>query len=186
MSEGTIEDRVARFLLQYRVTPHTTTGCSPAELLSGRKLRTRLDAIKPNLGATVEAKQQSQKEHHDKKSRDRTLQVKDKVFACNFGRGKPWSPGLILRKSGPLSFMVKLTDGRVVRRHCNHLRERTGELEMPPHQSVETDDDALLFESPDLRNCVQNRPALEVANPEESVRRYPSRERRPPDRYEPS
>ena len=47
--EGTIEDRIARFLLQYRVTPHSTTRTSPAELLFGRQIRMRLDAVKPDL-----------------------------------------------------------------------------------------------------------------------------------------
>ena len=57
LSEGTVEDRTARFLLQYRATPHTTTGMSPAELMFGRRLRTRLDAIKPDLRLTVESRQ---------------------------------------------------------------------------------------------------------------------------------
>ena len=54
LSEGTVEDRIARFLLQYRVTANTTTGMSPAELMFGRRLRTRLDAIKPDLRLIVE------------------------------------------------------------------------------------------------------------------------------------
>ena len=37
-TEGTIEDRVARFLLHYRIIPHSTTGMSPAQLLFGRQL----------------------------------------------------------------------------------------------------------------------------------------------------
>ena len=38
------------------MTPHTTTGISPAELLFGRHLRTQLDAIRPNLERQVEGK----------------------------------------------------------------------------------------------------------------------------------
>ena len=33
------------FLFQYRVTPHTVTGMSPAELLMGRKLRDKLPQV---------------------------------------------------------------------------------------------------------------------------------------------
>ena len=33
------------FLFQYRVTPHTVTGSSPAELLMGRKLRNKLPRV---------------------------------------------------------------------------------------------------------------------------------------------
>ena len=39
MKRGTtadLETRLTRFLYQYRITPHTTTGISPAELLMGR------------------------------------------------------------------------------------------------------------------------------------------------------
>ena len=32
---------LSRFLLQYRATPHLTTGRSPAEMLSNRKIRTK-------------------------------------------------------------------------------------------------------------------------------------------------
>ena len=57
MSEGTIEDRIARFLFTYRITPQSTTQMSPAELLMGRRLRSRLDLLKPNLAQRVEKKQ---------------------------------------------------------------------------------------------------------------------------------
>ena len=52
-SEGesvSLQRRVSRFLLRYRVTPHTTTQLSPAELMMGRKLRTRLDLLRPDGG----------------------------------------------------------------------------------------------------------------------------------------
>lgn len=42
---GTLHTRLAQFLFSYRTTPHTTTGVSPAELLMGRRLMTRLDRL---------------------------------------------------------------------------------------------------------------------------------------------
>ena len=35
-----------------------------------------------------------------------------------------WLPGAILAQRGPLSFVVELTDGRVFRRHQDHVRLR--------------------------------------------------------------
>ena len=52
MTVGTLEDRISRFLFACRTTPHTTTGVSPAELLMGRKLKTRLDLVRPGFRGT--------------------------------------------------------------------------------------------------------------------------------------
>ena len=49
MIVGTLGDQISRFLLAYRTTLHTTTGVSPAELLMGRKLKTRMDLVRPGL-----------------------------------------------------------------------------------------------------------------------------------------
>ena len=48
LRSGSVDTRLARFLLKYQVTPHSTTGVSPAELMMGRKLRTQLDLLHPN------------------------------------------------------------------------------------------------------------------------------------------
>ena len=66
---GDLKTKLARFLLHYRTTPHATTGVTPAELLMGRRLRTLLDLMRPNISAKVESKQLSQKLHHDNKAK---------------------------------------------------------------------------------------------------------------------
>ena len=44
IEEGTMRTKLSRFLLRYRITPHTTTRVAPAELLElmKRRLRTHL------------------------------------------------------------------------------------------------------------------------------------------------
>ena len=44
MTSETLRDKLARFFFQYRITLQTTAGVSPAELLFGRRLQSRLDA----------------------------------------------------------------------------------------------------------------------------------------------
>lgn len=68
-SSGTISDQIARMLFQYRITPHTTTGSAPAELLLGRKPRSRLDILKPHIESRVQERQSQQKAGHDKRSK---------------------------------------------------------------------------------------------------------------------
>ena len=112
-TEGTIQDRIARLLFHYRITPHSTTGTSPSQLLFGRQIRSRLDTVKPSLEKRVRSRISKQKEDHDRTAKERILVDGQKVYAKNF-RGKPrWLPGTIIQVSGPLSFRVELLDGRV-------------------------------------------------------------------------
>ena len=58
------KEEIYTFLLQYRATPHTTTELSPAELLFGRKIQTKL----PQLHSREETVQQKQARNtHDRK-----------------------------------------------------------------------------------------------------------------------
>ena len=99
-------ERKARMLFQYRITPHTTTGIAPAELLMRRKLRSRLDMLKPQVEQVVQNKQQQQKLDHDKRSQACHFSSRDKVFVKNHRQEDSWLPGEISEKLGPLSFKV--------------------------------------------------------------------------------
>ena len=56
--------KLARFLITYRNTPHTTTGISPAELFLKCPLRTRLDLLQPSVMTRVQTKQAVQKTNY--------------------------------------------------------------------------------------------------------------------------
>ena len=47
---GSLQSRLTQFLFRYRLTPHTTTGYSPAEMLMGRRPRSHLDLLHPDIG----------------------------------------------------------------------------------------------------------------------------------------
>ena len=47
-TEGTLENKLSHFLFHYRLTPQTTTGQSPTELLLGRRIKSRLDLLHYN------------------------------------------------------------------------------------------------------------------------------------------
>ena len=132
-TSGSIEARVSRFLMHYRITPQTTTGISPAEMMMGRRPRSRLDLLIPNLATKMQHKQQSQKHYHDKRSRQRICEVGDRVNVKNFPTGDNWLQGTIVKVSGPLSFQVKLQDGRIVRRHVDHIIQRSPQMPDKPN-----------------------------------------------------
>ena len=123
LTTGSLEARVARFLFTYRITPQTITGISPSELLLGHRLRCHLDFIHPNLDDKVQQSQCCQKDTHDFQAQDCYLQVGDHVLAKNFSSGEPWLKGTVHHKTNPVSFTVRLTDGRIMTQHLNQLRE---------------------------------------------------------------
>lgn len=80
-----METRMARALFSYRITPQSTTGKSPAELLCSRKLRSTLDLIHPDFKNSVHDKQEKQKHYYDMHARARILGEGDLVYTRNFG-----------------------------------------------------------------------------------------------------
>ena len=70
-----LQHRLAIVLMTQHVTPHSTTGVPPAELLMKRQLTTTLERIKPNLSEKVKEKQEKQKQYHDQSAKQRQFQI---------------------------------------------------------------------------------------------------------------
>ena len=62
---------------------------SPSELLLGRRLKSALDLMKPNL-YQVEKEQERQKFAHDHRAVNRTFNIGEKIYARNYGQGEKW------------------------------------------------------------------------------------------------
>ena len=62
----THSQRLASFLLSYRTTPNSTTNEMLSELFLKRKLRTRLNLLKPDVNKYVSVGQAKQKNNHDR------------------------------------------------------------------------------------------------------------------------
>ena len=148
---GSMRTRLSKILFAYRLTPQTTTGVAPAELLIGRRPRSRLDLLKPYTADKVEKKQMDQKKQHDQNARGRNFGVGDKAFVRNYHQGEKWLSGFIKKRTGPVSFLIKLTDGRYRRCHQDQLRRRCTDVDTPrdPDSSVE-----IQMPSPAIHNII--------------------------------
>ena len=182
ITDGTLEDRLGCFLFQYRLTPHTTTGTSPAELLMGRKPCSTLDLIKPNIADRVRRNQQKQKAEHDRGTVHRSFKIGTPVFVKNFTSGPTWLPGMVIKTKGNCSYHVELSDGRIICWHGDHVRTRTTTMDQTPTLTTDADDPLmdhgvpamqLPDETPDAANVPSSTPVL----------RRSTRNHRPPDRY---
>ena len=136
---GSLESRIAKVLFTYRISPHATTGRAPAELLLGRIPRTRLDLVTPNPEAHVDNKQLQQKTRHDRMSKARYFSPGDTVLVGNFPANQGWLCGTVLRAVGPVSFLISLNNGKIVKRHQDHLRHRQDTFKIPHSSSSNFD-----------------------------------------------
>ena len=128
-SKSNVSDshKLASFLLTYRNTPHSVTGRTPAELLNKRKLRTRLDLLRPDMRKFVEKKQDKQKSQHDVRVQLREFEKNERVRVKNWRDNKDvkFVPGTVVRRLGPLRYLVDV-GGKARFVHADHMR-KTGE-----------------------------------------------------------
>ena len=111
---------LCKFLFQYRNCEHATTGVSPAVALQGRRLRSRLDALRPDVAATVRAKQERQVARVS--GTDRNFDVGDSVLARDYtARGDKWTKATVVKKTGPVSYKVNVGNGVEWRRHADQI-----------------------------------------------------------------
>lgn len=122
-SEGSdLHYRLSQFLMAYRNAPHSTTGQSPAQLMLGRPLRSRLDSVKPEfVSKQLEIAQNTQ---------IRDMEIGANVWVrCYLGAVK-WKQGIVLDKIGPLCYYVEV-EGKKWKRHIDQLKSRRPDFDLP-------------------------------------------------------
>ena len=108
-------------MFAYRTAPHATTGQSPAQLLFGRNLKSRLDLLKPNIKRVVDGKLLK-----NKKGTLVSFQNGEKVMVRHYHRRPKWLKGEVLERIGPVLYKV-LVDGATWRRHVDQMRGPEGD-----------------------------------------------------------
>ena len=140
-----------------------------------------------------------------------TFEAGDLVYVLNFRAGEKWIPDEIIQSNGPVSFSIQLQNGKIVRRHRDHLQQRTERQQA--RSDLETaavnDDSDMLTEMPSIETSAETSP--EIADTEgassnnrhvenssneaatststsltSAIPRYPQRVRKEPDRFHPS
>ena len=173
-----VQKQLSRFLFHYRSTPHTTTGLTPAEMLMGRRLRTHLDVMRPDIAARVRARQVRQKAQHDAHTKERSFSEGESVFVRNFAPGQKWLAGTIVSINGQSLLMVELTDGRTVRRHVDHIQSRYVSPSV-----VSNGDELLDLPMPTDSSADEELPVETPVAETVHVPRRSTRDRRPPNRF---
>ncbi|XP_036345562.1 uncharacterized protein K02A2.6-like [Rhagoletis pomonella] len=111
-----IDKVVCNILLNYRRTPHATTGESPASLMFNRQIRSRLDIMLPTTLLPENPK-------CEMNSKLRRLQVDDRVSVRDYTSTEKYQFGIVIEVLGKLHYNVKLDDGRIWKRHINQIHK---------------------------------------------------------------
>ena len=122
MQGNDLKPKLSRFLFDYGIRPHSTTGIAPSELLMKRQLKTRLHLIKPDVGRKVITMQTRQKTTHDRHAKVCIFRKGGLVYALWYhDNTASWVPGTIEQQTGPVSYIVRLEGGAIVRRLLKQL-----------------------------------------------------------------
>ena len=122
--------------MQYRRTP-LTFGLSPSELLNGRQIRTKLDALWPEPAHMAQGKQAAQVAKSQQREVTHPIQrykVGVPCYAQYFGprrnRQPRWVPAVVTKVCGTRNINVRVVPhGPTWRRHIEQLRPRYGSME---------------------------------------------------------
>ncbi|XP_037505848.1 uncharacterized protein K02A2.6-like [Rhipicephalus sanguineus] len=183
-NRSTSPSDIADFLLAYRNTPQATTAEAPSVLLLRRRLRTRLDHVRPSVEDAVTHKQFREASRH--RSRESTFREGDLVRVRNSRRGPMWFSATVFARTGPVSYRVSVVTPRGV---CEWVRHRNHILRAPDTDDLVITDPDFRAEAPVTVSTSPTGPSELAEQPltanqaTEQGRRYSQRQRRAPDRY---
>ncbi|CAF0792677.1 unnamed protein product [Adineta ricciae] len=154
---------VRNIMRTYRWSIHTSTGRSPADMMLQYPIRTALHRMKPL-------------KHGSKQQRMSKYQVGQMVLTKinQPNASHIWKSGMVTKQLGSVLYEIQLPDG-IVKRHQNQLRLQYGTANQQPDTTSLPDD---------MLN--QNLFTEAQSTTQPTASRYPSRNRRPPDRYTPT
>ena len=126
--EEILPESVLIFLQTYRSTPSSTlNNKSPAEILLGRNIKTKLDLMRPtqinsNLASNIKMQQQFNSKHGAIK---KSFISNEPVYVQDLRSPKrSWIAGIIIKPQGTVMYKVKVGKNVWVR-HANQIRSRT-------------------------------------------------------------
>ncbi|KFD59199.1 hypothetical protein M514_28622 [Trichuris suis] len=76
----------------------------------------------PDVHESLQEKKDSQASKAASKLR--TFAPFSPVYMRKWGTGSKWRPATIVKRTGPVSYMLKTPDGETHKRHVDHLRSR--------------------------------------------------------------
>ena len=181
-----------RFLRSYRITPHTTTGVSPATTLFGRPIGTKFseaESSREEKGVFHEMRlrdkkqKATMKEYADRKRyvKQDDIQVDDYVLVSEKSK-IPYreNPYVVCERKGSM-ITAQAPSGEKVTRNSSLFKR----VDTPPRVLDDTvDEDISVTPETSVTTKTQSVPQNTTPPDQSPVRRYPQRQRKPPERLD--
>lgn len=181
-----LENIVSNFLFNYRNTPSTVTGKSPAQMLFSFKPRTFVQMLKPCRLRNNE-KEEARTKNYTRKQTEKFDDIDIKFFEENqkvwyhsrFSGLVKWIPAIVVKRISKVIYLVRV-DGYERKAHGSQLKERVDRYGLWFNQSsgkTEQSNESLTR---------KRRRSVNDASSPVSKRLRPRHLLRAPDRYQPS
>lgn len=108
---------ISKFLLSYRTSEHSVTGQTPSQLLMGRRVRNKLDFLKPDFYIRQNNREWQQVSKHQTVNEFKP----SPVMVRSYNTDVKWVPGQVTRDLGRMHYEVNV-DEKVSKRHVDQLK----------------------------------------------------------------
>ena len=121
LQSGDVETKLNRLLFTYRMTPSTSTGKSPAELLFQRQPRSIFHRLMPGVNKpNLQIKDKKAEEQQVK-----SFAEDDPVWIKNFSGEEKWRAGTVVKRISKVNYHVVLcNEDKILHRHIDQLTAR--------------------------------------------------------------
>ncbi|KAI4882181.1 hypothetical protein NFI96_005776 [Prochilodus magdalenae] len=156
-----------------------------------RRLRTRLDLLKPNVSEVVGRAQEDQQRHRGVHAKARSFEVGDPVLVRDYRKGEDkWMAGTVTSQAGPRSYQVDVASNQQWNRHADQMVgchpsivQPAEEKQLSPTEVVPTAmTDAGDVSATGVPLSSQSDTHTNPATPQPTGHRYPRRICKPPER----
>ena len=159
-----VESKIAKFLATYRNTPHTTTGCTPSEVLLGRVPRTKRSLVHPCMSQRMSV---AAEENLEARS-PQTFNIGQRVALCDLHptTSQKWRAAWITQRLGALTYEL-IVDGYKRQAYIDQLRpwptndEPNRDGNLPCDQSQPPVADLQTGNKPGIRNDCDQSPLVD-------------------------
>lgn len=124
-SSKNCDDIVLRYLIDYRSTAHCSTKRTPAKLLLGKEIRTRLHLLRPTPAAQEIDNSRRKQEENFRGRRQINFKNGESVMIRDYSNpNQPgWMRARVKEVLGSRTVLCKLENGRIIKRHVNQMNK---------------------------------------------------------------